>query len=163
MLATITGTLVGIGRLSRNFLMRSLCTAYVELFRNVPLLLQLFIWYFVLTEFLPPIDEALQPLPGVFFSKNGLQYPIPVWATGHVFMVVGLLAGIVASWYWAKLARRRFEATGRAPPRRPAGIGPHRRHGVPGLARGRRAHGARHSGEDRDHRRSAAAPSRRNS
>ena len=116
MLATITGTLVGIGRLSRNFLVRSLCTAYVELFRNVPLLLQLFIWYFVFTEFLPPIDEALQPLPDVFFSKNGLQYPIPVWATGHVFMAAGFVVGIVASWYWAKLARRRFEATGRAPP-----------------------------------------------
>ncbi len=114
-LATITGTLVGIGRLSRNFLIRSLCTAYVELFRNVPLLLQLFIWYFIFTEFLPPIDEALQPLPGVFFSKNGLQYPIPIWATGHIFMVVGILAGIVASWYWAKLERRRFEATGRPP------------------------------------------------
>jgi general L-amino acid transport system permease protein len=114
-LATITGTLVGIGRLSRNFLIRSLCTAYVEVFRNVPLLLQLFIWYFIFTEFLPPIDEALQPLPGLFFSKNGLQYPIPIWATGHLFMVVGALAGIVASWYWAKLERRRFEATGRPP------------------------------------------------
>jgi His/Glu/Gln/Arg/opine family amino acid ABC transporter permease subunit len=93
-LATITGTLVGIGRLSRNFLIRSLCTAYVELFRNVPLLLQLFIWYFIFTEFLPPIDEALQPLPGLFFSKNGLQYPIPIWATGHLFMVVGILVGV---------------------------------------------------------------------
>jgi len=114
-LATITGTLVGIGRLSRNFLIRSLCTAYVELFRNVPLLLQLFIWYFIFTEFLPPIDEALQPLPGLFFSKNGLQYPIPIWATGHLFMVAGILVGIVASWYWAKRERRRFEATGRPP------------------------------------------------
>ena len=73
--------------------MRSLCTAYVEVFRNVPLLLQLFIWYFVLTEFLPPIDEALQPLPGVFFSKNGLQFPIPVWEHGHWCMAA---SGFVA-------------------------------------------------------------------
>ncbi len=93
-LATITGTLIGIGRLSRNFLVRSLCTAYVELFRNVPILLQLFIWYFILTEFLPPIDEALQPLPDVFFSKNGLQYPIPVWAPGHRGCCAGVLGGI---------------------------------------------------------------------
>jgi general L-amino acid transport system permease protein len=90
-LATTWGALVGIGRLSRNFLIRSLCTAYVEAFRNVPLLLQLFIWYFVLTEFLPPIDEALQPIPDVFFSKNGLQYPIPVWATGHLWMAAGII------------------------------------------------------------------------
>ena len=114
--ATITGTLVGIGRLSKNFLVRSLCTAYVEMFRNVPLLLQLFIWYFIFTEFLPPIDEALQPLPGCFFSKNGLQYPIPVWASGHYGVLAGIVLGIFAAWGWAKFARRRFEATGKAPP-----------------------------------------------
>ena len=61
------------------------------MFRNVPLLLQLFIWYFIFTEFLPPIDEALQPLPNVFFSKNGLQYPIPLWASGHVLLALGVL------------------------------------------------------------------------
>jgi general L-amino acid transport system permease protein len=116
LLATIWGTLVGIGRLSRNFLIRSLSTAYVEAFRNVPVLLQLFIWYFILTEFLPPIDEALQPIPDVFFSKNGLQYPIPVWAVGHLWMVAGIVVGIVAAWYWSKMARRRFEATGHARP-----------------------------------------------
>ncbi len=76
-MATLLGTLVGIGRLSRNLLVRSLSGAYVDFFRNVPLLLQLFIWYFVLTELLPPIEEALHPLPGLFFSKNGLQFPHP--------------------------------------------------------------------------------------
>ena len=115
-LATITGTLVGIGRLSRNFLLRSLCTAYVEAFRNVPLLLQLFIWYFILTEFLPPIDEALQPLPSVFFSKNGLQYPIPLWVTGHLWLVAGILGGGIAAWFWARFARRRHEDTGQVLP-----------------------------------------------
>jgi general L-amino acid transport system permease protein len=113
---TVLGTLVGIGRLSRNFLVRSLCTAYVEVFRNVPLLLQLFIWYFVLTEFLPPIDEALQPLPSIFFSKNGLQYPIPLWAMGHVWLAAGILGGGVGVWLWARVARRRHEDTGQALP-----------------------------------------------
>ena len=49
-LTTLLGTLIGIGRLSRNFLVRGLCTAYVELFRNIPVLLQLLMWYFVLNE-----------------------------------------------------------------------------------------------------------------
>jgi len=80
--ATLLGGLVGIGRLSRNALVRALCGAYVEVTRNVPLLLQLFMWYFALTEFLPAIDEALHPLPGVFFSKNGLQFPLP-WHTAE--------------------------------------------------------------------------------
>lgn len=114
--ATLLGTLVGIGRLSRNLLVRQLCGAYVELFRSVPLLLQLFIWYFVLTELLPPIDEALHPLPGVWLSKNGLQFPIPLWAPGHWGTLAGLALGSVAAWAWARRARARFHASGCRPP-----------------------------------------------
>ncbi len=80
--ATLLGTAVGIGKLSRNTLVRALCSAYVEVTRNVPLLLQLFMWYFALTELLPPIEDALQPLPGCFFSKNGLQFPLLSWEGG---------------------------------------------------------------------------------
>ncbi|MFO1271314.1 MAG: ABC transporter permease subunit [Rubrivivax sp.] len=80
--ATLLGTAVGIGKLSRNTLVRALCSAYVEVTRNVPLLLQLFMWYFALTELLPPIEDALQPLPGFFFSKNGLQFPLLSWEGG---------------------------------------------------------------------------------
>ncbi len=83
----------------------------------MPLLLQLFIWYFILTEFLPPIDEALQPLPSVFFSKNGLQYPIPLWAMGHVWLAVGVLGGVSSGPGSGRSSRAsRHEATGRAPP-----------------------------------------------
>jgi general L-amino acid transport system permease protein len=111
-LATLLGTLIGIGRLSRNFLVRTVCGAYVELFRNVPLLLQLFIWYFILTEQLPPVEEALRPLAGWFFSKNGLQFPIPVWASGHVFTLTGMVLGVVSAFFWARQSRLHFEATG---------------------------------------------------
>jgi general L-amino acid transport system permease protein len=115
-LASLLGTLIGIGRLSRNFLVRSVCGAYVELFRNVPLLLQLFIWYFILTEQLPPIEEALRPMAGWFFSKNGLQFPIPVWASGHAFTLMGLGLGVVAAYFWARTSRQHFEATGQQRP-----------------------------------------------
>jgi general L-amino acid transport system permease protein len=114
--ATLLGTLVGIGRLSRNLLVRSVATAYVELLRNVPVLLQLFIWYFVLTEQLPPIEEALRPLPGLFFSKNGLQFPLPHWAPGHWGTLAGLAVGIAGMVGWSRSARRHFEATGIARP-----------------------------------------------
>ena len=89
-----------------------MCGAYVELLRNVPLLLQLFIWYFVLTELLPPIDEALRPMAGVFFSKNGLQFPIPLWATGHWATLAGFGVGLVGGMGLAPLRRR----AARAPP-----------------------------------------------
>jgi general L-amino acid transport system permease protein len=115
-LATLLGTLIGIGRLSRNVLLRSLCGAYVEFFRNVPLLLQLFIWYFILTETLPTIEEALRPLPGVFFSKNGLQFPIPAWADSHVFTLAGFGLGLLSAWWWGRQTRQHFEATGRSRP-----------------------------------------------
>jgi general L-amino acid transport system permease protein len=116
LMATLLGTLIGVGRLSRNFLVRTLSSAYVDLLRNVPLLLQLFIWYFVMTELLPSIEEALTPLPDVFFSKNGLQFPHPVWSPGHAFTVLGFAAGGVGGWGWARFARLRREATGRIVP-----------------------------------------------
>ena len=114
-LATVIGTLVGIGRLSRNLLVRSLSGAYVDLLRNVPLLLQLFIWYFVLTEMLPPIEEALHPLPGLFFSKNGLQFPHPMWVPGHWGTLAGFVVGLIGVRGWARWVQARHDATGQAP------------------------------------------------
>jgi general L-amino acid transport system permease protein len=74
-LATILGTTIGLARLSRNFLLRNLSAAYVELSRNVPLLVQLFFWYAVITEGMPRASEALSPLPGVFLSNRGIFFP----------------------------------------------------------------------------------------
>ncbi|MFM2119300.1 MAG: putative glutamine transporter permease protein GlnM [Pseudomonadota bacterium] len=115
--ATTLGTLVGVGRLSRNLLMRSLCGAYVDALRNIPLLLQLFIWYFVLTELLPPIEEARLLLPHVFLSKNGLQYPIPTWHGDHVYTLAGLALGAVAAVFWWRHATQRRIELGRSTPR----------------------------------------------
>jgi len=75
--STLLGTLVGLGRLSPNLLMRATCTGYVETLRNVPLLLQLLAWYFVVTDLLPAASEAMQLLPHVFLSKSGLAVPWP--------------------------------------------------------------------------------------
>ena len=74
-LATGLGTAVGLSRLSGNFLLRTISTAYVEFVRNVPLLVQLFFWYAVITEALPQAREALEPLPGVFLSNRGIFFP----------------------------------------------------------------------------------------
>jgi general L-amino acid transport system permease protein len=76
-LSTLLGTLIGLGRLSPNLLLRGLCTAYVESLRNVPLLLQLLAWYFVVTDLLPLASAALELAPHVFLSKSGLALPWP--------------------------------------------------------------------------------------
>jgi general L-amino acid transport system permease protein len=73
--ATTLGTAIGLARLARNFLLRSLSFAYVEFMRNVPLLVQLFFWYAVITEGMPGPREALSPLPGVFVSNRGIFFP----------------------------------------------------------------------------------------
>ena len=110
-LTTILGTLIGVGRFSRNALVRGLCLSYVEFFRNIPVLLQLLMWYLFFTEVLPVSTEAWQLGP-LFLSKGGLNFPIPVWATGQVMAAWGLLAGLVAAWFYRGHAQRRFEATG---------------------------------------------------
>ncbi len=111
--ATILGTLLGIGRFSRNALVRKLCAAYVECFRNVPVLLQLFMWYLVLTEVFPPIQNAWKLGP-FFLSKGGVNFPIPVWETGQAWAAGGLVLGIVLALIYRRWARRQFELTGNA-------------------------------------------------
>ena len=110
-LTTILGTLLGVGSFSRNILVRAVCTSYVEFFRNVPVLIQLLLWYFLLTHLLP---DSWDPWKwGVFFlSKGGFTFPEPVWATGHLTGLLGGIAGIAAAVWTRRHARAHFEATG---------------------------------------------------
>jgi general L-amino acid transport system permease protein len=114
-LATVLGTLVGVGRLSRNALVRATCTAYVEVMRNIPLILQLFAWYMVITELLPEAATPLQLAPHVYLSKGGLQFPVPEWARGWTLAAVGLPAGLLVAWGLFRWARERRERTGHTP------------------------------------------------
>ena len=115
-LTTLLGTLIGVGRFSNNAIVRGLCYGYVELFRNIPVLLQLLVWYLLLTEWLPSPDEPLSLAGLVFLSKGGLSYPVPVWGMGQAFAGLGLLVGAVLAWVWARKARALFEATGQVRP-----------------------------------------------
>ena len=111
-LTTLLGTLLGVGRFSRNALVRGLCRVYVEAFRNIPLLLQLLMWYLFFTEVLPEAAQAWQVGP-LFLSKGGLNFPIPVWALGHQLAALGLLVGVGAALLWRTRAQRLFESDGR--------------------------------------------------
>jgi general L-amino acid transport system permease protein len=74
----VLGVLIGLARLSPNWLLAKLASAYVETLRNVPLIVQLFFWYSVITERLPAPAEALNPLPGIFLSNRGFAFPVLV-------------------------------------------------------------------------------------
>jgi general L-amino acid transport system permease protein len=110
-LTTILGTLLGVGRFSRNALVRGVCYAYVEFFRNIPVLLQLLMWYLFFTEALPAMSAAWQLGP-FYLSKGGLSFPIPVWSPGQLWAAIGLVAGVALALVYRRWAHRQFEATG---------------------------------------------------
>ena len=114
-LCTLMGALLGIGRFSRNAIVRGLCYGYVELFRNIPVLLQLLMWYLMFTELLPAPYEPLSVLGLFYLSKGGVAFPVPVWGTGQLLALAGAVLGIVVSAYYRRRAMRRFEETGRVP------------------------------------------------
>ena len=113
LIATVLGTALGIGRLSKNFLLRSVCTAYVELFRNIPVLLQLLMWYLLLNELLPPVSEALHPGPGMYLSKGGFTFPVPVWGPGYGLMLASAIVGVALAWLYRRWTQTQFARTGR--------------------------------------------------
>ena len=115
-LTSILGTLLGVGRFSRNALVRGMCYCYVELFRNIPVLLQLLVWYLLFTEYLPEVGQALHIGKLVYVSKNGISYPSPVWQLGQTLAVLGVLAGVVGAFFYAKAARLHFDQTGKTRP-----------------------------------------------
>lgn len=116
-LATILGTVIGIARLSRNWLINKLASIYVEAIRNVPLLLQLILIYTIIRTALP---EQLDPLViggGFFLSKSGLLFPLLTWQTAHYATVAVLVASIAAVVVYNRWAKRRQEETGVSPAR----------------------------------------------
>ncbi|MCW5653464.1 ABC transporter permease subunit [Hydrogenophaga sp.] len=109
-LTTIVGVAVGVGRFSRNALVRGLCYGYVETFRNVPILLQLLMWYLVFIEILPPSNEAWNVAGLFYLSKGGFSFPFPAVGVPHV--LAGMGVGLIAGWLWRQRAQKRFELTG---------------------------------------------------
>lgn len=112
-LATVIGILLGTVRLSPNWLIVKLATVYVETIRNIPLLLQLFFWYAVVTGVLPPVRQAVSLLPGVYLSKSGLMFPAFIPHPVHPYVMGAFVVGCVLAWVVARGAKRRQEQTGR--------------------------------------------------
>ncbi len=115
-LATILGTIIGIARLSQNWIVARLASAYVETLRNIPLLLQLFFWYAALTNLLPASDHAAEFGLNIFLSKEGLRYPWPVVEDAHIWALIALPFGIAGAVAFSRWARARQMKTGRQMP-----------------------------------------------
>jgi general L-amino acid transport system permease protein len=110
--ATIIGFVVGIGRLSRNWLIRKFCQVYVETFRNIPPLLVIFFWYLGVLAILPgPRDSFKLPF-GSLLSNRGLFVPKPVWEEGSWLVGVAFLIAIAMGFFVARKASARQAAPG---------------------------------------------------
>jgi general L-amino acid transport system permease protein len=111
-LATVIGFAVGIARLSSNWLLSKLAGVYIEVLRNIPILLQIFFWYFAVLRIVPSPRESLSAFDSFFLNKRGLYTPAPVFEPGFWLISTALLFAILAVIFLARWAHRRQELTG---------------------------------------------------
>ncbi|MCC9622749.1 amino acid ABC transporter permease [Thalassospira sp. MA62] len=122
-LCTIIGIIFGVARLSSNWIVRKLATVYVETFRNIPVLLQLFFWYALIPSAFPHPRDALEPIPGVLLTSRGTYLPVPVADNAYTLMGIAALISFVVIYFVKKWAKKRQDATGQPFPMFFAGLG----------------------------------------
>jgi general L-amino acid transport system permease protein len=106
------GVVIGVARLSRNWLVSKLASGYIEVLQNIPVLLQLFFWYSIFHDVLPSPRQSLHPLPGVFFNNRGFYFPVPADDPAYVWALAAFGLAVLLSWLLRRWARRRQERTG---------------------------------------------------
>ncbi|MEJ6772379.1 MAG: ABC transporter permease subunit [Pelagibacteraceae bacterium] len=109
--ATVIGFFVGVTRLSSNILASKVAEAYIEIFRNIPLLLQIFFWYFAILRLLPSSDNSLILFNFVFANIKGIYVPRFVWENLNHF-VYGFLFSILAIYLFVSFSKKKQERTG---------------------------------------------------
>jgi len=110
-LATAIGFMVGIGRLSHNWIIARLCGGYVEVIRNLPLLFQILFWYLAVLATLPSPRESIS-LGNIFINNRGILMPKPMFGEGIGIVALLAAVGILLSLVFASLARRYRVQTG---------------------------------------------------
>lgn len=115
-LATILGFIIGIARLSPNWLVSHFAAFYIEIFRNIPLLLQIFFWYFAVLQVLPSPRQSLQFGESIFLNVRGLSVPSPIFeqGSGIIFIVFFIALLIAMSYHY--YAKKKQQNTGKQSP-----------------------------------------------
>lgn len=115
-LATILGFVMGIARLSSNWLVSRFAAIYIEIFRNVPLLLQIFFWYFAVLQALPSARQSLSLGEAIFLNVRGLYFPAPVFEQGSGVVIAAFVIGVIASIVISIWAKNKQKLTGQQTP-----------------------------------------------
>ncbi len=112
-LTVILGTFIGVARLSTNWLLSRIAVIYIEVFQNIPVLLQLFFWYAFFYDILPSPRQALSPISGIFLSNRGMVFAVPQSHPAYKYVAVAFLLGCVLVYLLRRWARKRQETTGK--------------------------------------------------
>ncbi len=115
-LATILGFSMGVARLSSNWVVARLATIYVEVMRNIPLLLQMFFWYFGVLKLMPSVKQSFELPFNMFFNNRGLVTPSPVLSDNFNLVWMALLVALIATFFVSRWAKRKQDLTGVRPP-----------------------------------------------
>jgi general L-amino acid transport system permease protein len=110
--ATLIGVTVGVGRLSSNYLISKAAEFYVEIFRNIPLLLQLFFWYYAALRALPLPENAISIFDVSYLTVKGWYVPKFIWTNYSVFLS-SIIVSIIAIIFIVKYARKQREEIGK--------------------------------------------------
>ena len=121
--ATVLGFVVGVSRLSSNWVVSRVAYVYIEMIRNIPLLLQIFIWYFALLPFLPDKRDAADLGFLGYINKAGLYLPDPKFEPGASFVFYAFVAGIIVTFFVKRWSSKRQAETGKQFPVALTGIG----------------------------------------
>jgi general L-amino acid transport system permease protein len=113
--ATFLGFFIGISRLSTNWLISRVAAVYIEIFRNIPLLLQIFFWYFVIQS-LPSTRQSISIGEAIFLNVRGLFLPKPVFESGSLLIGIALVIGLVAAFMYRSWAHKKQELSGQQSP-----------------------------------------------
>jgi general L-amino acid transport system permease protein len=111
-LSTILGLIIGVLRLSNNWLVRKLAAAYIDIFRNIPILLQILFWYNVVLKSLPSPRQSLEFIGGVFINNRGLYIPQPELNITTISVILSFLLVFVIIFFLNRWAKKRQEETG---------------------------------------------------
>ena len=110
--ATLIGLFIGVSRLSPNYLVSKLAEVYIEVFRNIPLLLQLFFWYFAVLRTLPLPENAISFGQSIFITIKGIYVPKFIW-TNFNFFIVSFILAIIVSFFIFSYAKKQRENYGK--------------------------------------------------
>lgn len=115
-LASLLGFTLGVARLSSNWLIARIATLYIEVIRNIPLLLQLFFWYFAVLKAMPAVKQSYLFLGNMVLNNRGLYTPKPVFDDRFIFVFAAIVLTIIGIFVLRRFSKKRLEATGQRTP-----------------------------------------------